>query len=96
MWHARARSYDAILTHGFVMAEDGQKMSKSLGNITSPQEVAEKNGADILRLWVVVRLFGGFRIGGYVKITRYLPRSKLCASCWVIWLALMRPRVCRG
>ena len=45
--------YDAVLTHGFVMAEDGQKMSKSLGNITSPQEVVEKNGADILRLWVV-------------------------------------------
>ena len=49
----RAPMYDAVLTHGFVMAEDGQKMSKSLGNITSPQEVVEKNGADILRLWVV-------------------------------------------
>ena len=45
--------YQAVLTHGFVMAEDGQKMSKSLGNITAPQEVVEKNGADILRLWVV-------------------------------------------
>ncbi len=45
--------YDAVLTHGFVMAEDGQKMSKSLGNITAPQEVIEQNGADILRLWVV-------------------------------------------
>jgi isoleucyl-tRNA synthetase len=41
------------LTHGFVMAEDGQKMSKSLGNIVAPQEVIEKHGADILRLWVV-------------------------------------------
>jgi isoleucyl-tRNA synthetase len=45
--------YDSVLTHGFVMAEDGQKMSKSLGNITSPQEVIEQHGADILRLWVV-------------------------------------------
>jgi isoleucyl-tRNA synthetase len=45
--------YDAVLTHGFVMAEDGQKMSKSLGNITAPQEVIEEHGADILRLWVV-------------------------------------------
>ncbi len=45
--------YESILTHGFVMAEDGQKMSKSLGNITSPQEVIERHGADILRLWVV-------------------------------------------
>ena len=45
--------YDAVLTHGFVMAEDGQKMSKSLGNITAPQEVVKHHGADILRLWVV-------------------------------------------
>jgi len=45
--------YDAVLTHGFVMAEDGRKMSKSLGNNVAPQEVIEKYGADILRLWVV-------------------------------------------
>jgi isoleucyl-tRNA synthetase len=45
--------YEAVLTHGFVMAEDGQKMSKSLGNIVSPQEVVAKYGADVLRLWVV-------------------------------------------
>ena len=45
--------YDAVLTHGFVMAEDGQKMSKSLGNIVEPQNVYNQQGADILRLWVV-------------------------------------------
>ena len=45
--------YDAVLTHGFVMAEDGRKMSKSLGNAVTPQEVIEQSGADILRLWVV-------------------------------------------
>jgi isoleucyl-tRNA synthetase len=45
--------YEAVLTHGFVMGADGQKMSKSLGNITSPQEVIKQQGADILRLWVV-------------------------------------------
>ncbi len=45
--------YEAVLTHGFVMAEDGQKMSKSLGNVVSPQDVVNKHGADILRLWVV-------------------------------------------
>ncbi len=45
--------YDAVLTHGFVMAEDGRKMSKSLGNIVAPQTVMEQNGADILRLWVM-------------------------------------------
>ena len=51
--------YDGVLTHGFVLAEasegkgKGEKMSKSKGNIVSPQEVIEKNGADILRIWVV-------------------------------------------
>ncbi len=45
--------YEAVLTHGFVMAEDGRKMSKSLGNIVSPQSVVQQNGADVLRLWVV-------------------------------------------
>jgi len=45
--------YDALLTHGFVMAEDGRKMSKSLGNIVAPQEVVEQYGAETLRLWVV-------------------------------------------
>ena len=45
--------YEGVLTHGFVMAEDGRKMSKSLGNIVAPQEVTEQNGAEILRLWVV-------------------------------------------
>ena len=45
--------YETVLTHGFVMAEDGHKMSKSLGNIVSPQDVASQNGVDILRLWVV-------------------------------------------
>jgi len=45
--------YESVLTHGFVMAEDGQKMSKSLGNIVSPQDINNQNGADILRLWVV-------------------------------------------
>jgi isoleucyl-tRNA synthetase len=44
--------YDDVLTHGFVMAEDGRKMSKSLGNIVAPQDVIKQNGAEILRLWV--------------------------------------------
>jgi len=45
--------YGAVLTHGFVMAEDGQKMSKSLNNQVFPQQVIDQFGADILRLWVV-------------------------------------------
>ena len=45
--------YDAVLTHGFVTDEEGRKMSKSLGNVTAPQEICDRFGADILRLWVV-------------------------------------------
>ena len=45
--------FKAVLTHGFVMDEQGRKMSKSLGNVTAPQEVTDQYGADILRLWVM-------------------------------------------
>ncbi len=41
-----------VLTHGFIVAEDGRKMSKSLGNSIDPQDIITENGADILRLWV--------------------------------------------
>ena len=44
--------YEAVLTHGFVLHEDGNKMSKSSSNIVPPAEIIEKSGADILRLWV--------------------------------------------
>ena len=43
--------YKGVLTHGFVLDDQGRKMSKSLGNTLAPQVIAEKNGADILRLW---------------------------------------------
>lgn len=45
--------YDAVLTHGFVLDEQGRKMSKSLGNVVAPQDVTNQMGADILRLWVI-------------------------------------------
>lgn len=45
--------FKAIVTDGFVLDEQGRKMSKSLGNVTAPQEVNDKYGADILRLWVL-------------------------------------------
>ena len=44
--------YNQVLTHGFTVDEKGRKMSKSLGNVIVPSEVWNKNGADILRLWV--------------------------------------------
>ncbi len=44
--------FDVVLTHGFVLDEQGRKMSKSLGNVVAPQDVMKESGADILRLWV--------------------------------------------
>ncbi len=46
--------FKAVLTHGFALDEQGRKMSKSLGNVTAPQEVWNRYGADILRLWAMV------------------------------------------
>lgn len=43
--------YRSVLTHGFVVDEQGRKMSKSLGNVVEPQKVVSQLGADILRLW---------------------------------------------
>jgi isoleucyl-tRNA synthetase len=44
--------FDVVLTHGFVLDEQGRKMSKSFGNVTAPQDVIRQSGADILRMWV--------------------------------------------
>jgi len=43
--------YESVLTHGFVVDGTGRKMSKSLGNVIAPEEIIEKYGAEILRLW---------------------------------------------
>lgn len=48
----RKAPYEAVLTHGFVVDGEGHKMSKSLGNVISPDEVVQEYGAEILRLWV--------------------------------------------
>ena len=43
-----------VVTHGFIVAEDGRKMSKSLGNSIEPQEIIKESGAEIIRLWVAM------------------------------------------
>jgi isoleucyl-tRNA synthetase len=43
--------YHQIITHGWVVDGEGKKQSKSLGNVTAPQEIIDKSGAEILRLW---------------------------------------------
>ena len=44
--------YKGVLTHGYVVDGQGHKMSKSVGNVVAPQEVIDKYGAELLRLWV--------------------------------------------
>ncbi|MFD0966579.1 isoleucine--tRNA ligase [Seminibacterium arietis] len=48
----REAPYKQVLTHGFTVDGQGRKMSKSIGNIVTPQQVMDKFGGDILRLWV--------------------------------------------
>ncbi|WP_227375052.1 isoleucine--tRNA ligase [Haladaptatus halobius] len=45
--------YDEVLMHGWALAEDGRKMSKSIGNIVSPEEAIERHGADPMRLFLL-------------------------------------------
>jgi isoleucyl-tRNA synthetase len=62
--------FDVVLTHGFVLDESGRKMSKSLGNVTAPQDVIKQSGADILRMWVCAADYADdLRIGGEILKT---------------------------
>ncbi len=56
--HGRA-PYRGVLTHGFTVDAEGKKMSKSLGNVVSPQVVMKTLGADIIRLWVAATDYRG-------------------------------------
>ena len=58
MMNGRA-PYEQLLTHGFVVDQNGRKMSKSLGNVVAPQKVCDSLGADILRLWVAATDYSG-------------------------------------
>jgi isoleucyl-tRNA synthetase len=51
--------YRALLTHGFTVDGQGRKMSKSLGNVVAPQEVSDKMGAEIIRLWCASTDYSG-------------------------------------
>ena len=51
--------YKSVLTHGFVVDNEGRKMSKSIGNVVTPQEIIKDSGADILRYWIASTDFRG-------------------------------------
>jgi isoleucyl-tRNA synthetase len=70
--------YDVVLTHGFVLDEQGRKMSKSLGNVTAPQDVIRQSGADILRMWVCASDYADdLRIGSEILKTTVETYRKL-------------------
>ena len=71
-----------MLTHGFVLDEEGRKMSKSLGNVISPQDIIDQNGADILRLWVVASNYEeDIRIGRRSCAIRSTPTAACATPC---------------
>jgi len=81
--------FDVVLTHGFVLDENGRKMSKSLGNVTAPQDVMKQSGADILRMWVCASDYADdLRIGPRSSRPRSRPTASCatrCAGCSATW-----------
>ncbi len=51
--------YKALLTHGFAVDGEGKKMSKSVGNVVAPQDISNKMGAEIIRLWIASTDYSG-------------------------------------
>ncbi|MBM3530037.1 MAG: isoleucine--tRNA ligase [Alphaproteobacteria bacterium] len=86
--------FDVVLTHGFVLDEQGRKMSKSLGNVTAPQDVMKNAGADILRMWVCASDYADdLRIGPEILKTTVETYRKLRNTVrWMLGtLAHFRP-----
>ena len=86
--------FDIVLTHGFTLAEDGRKMSKSLGNTVAPQDVIKQSGADILRMWACASDYADdVRIGAEILKTTVDTYRKLRNTLrWMLGnLAHLRP-----
>ncbi|EJW09799.1 Isoleucyl-tRNA synthetase [Rhodovulum sp. PH10] len=86
--------YDIVLTHGFVLDEQGRKMSKSLGNTVAPQDVIGQSGADILRMWTCASDYADdLRIGREILKTTVETYRKLRNTIrWMLGnLAHFRP-----
>ncbi|HEY2135863.1 MAG TPA: isoleucine--tRNA ligase [Xanthobacteraceae bacterium] len=86
--------FDIVLTHGFVLDENGRKMSKSLGNVVAPQDVIKQSGADILRMWVCASDYADdLRIGKEILKTTVETYRKLRNTLrWMLGnLAHFRP-----
>ncbi len=77
--------FDQVLTHGFVVTEEGKKMSKSLGNAIEPAEVIGQSGADVLRLWVAMVDYGEeIRLGKEILSRVVEAYRKLRNTCRIL------------
>ena len=89
-----------VVTHGFIVAEDGRKMSKSLGNSIEPQDIIKQSGADILRLWVAMSRLHARRSGSarrsWRASSRRTARSATRCAIWSRTCTTSIPAVDRG
>ena len=80
-----APPFRACLTHGFVVDEEGRKMSKSIGNTIEPQEIIAKSGAEILRLWTaMVDYREDIRVGNEILARVVEAYRKLRNTCRIL------------
>jgi isoleucyl-tRNA synthetase len=80
-----AAPFRQVLTHGFVVDEQGRKMSKSLGNTVAPQDVIAQSGAEILRLWVAMVDYGEeVRLGPEILARVVEAYRKLRNTCRIL------------
>ena len=90
--------YEAVLTHGFVVDEDGRKMSKSLGNVVAPQDVIRQSGAEILQTVgdeLGLRRGPAHRPGHHQGERRVLPQAQEHASVHARQSCPLRAKPCR-
>jgi isoleucyl-tRNA synthetase len=74
--------YKTCITHGFVLDEQGKGMSKSLGNFVDPEEVIDRNGAEILRLWVAMLNFKEDARFGDETVSRIIEAYRKIRNTW--------------
>ncbi len=87
--YKEASPYKSVLTHGWVLDRNGKAMSKSLGNIISPQEIIKDKGAEILRLWVaMVNYREDIKLGNEV-LSRVTESYRKIRNTWKFMLGVM-------
>ena len=74
--------YEAVITHGFILDEQGRAMSKSMGNVIDPGEIISQNGAEVLRLWVAMLDFREDAKFGAEILSRIVEAYRKLRNTW--------------